>query len=84
MRGDIYPEEFEKLWKAETPSRLSGRKEAGYRVYCRTKTIIQEQQQAIDSLVECTREYDRLYDNHTLAKITLNNPIVKKHIKNKL
>lgn len=37
-----YHEEFESLWKKGVPSRSSGRKEAGYRVYIRTKKIYED------------------------------------------
>lgn len=45
-----YPEEFEKIWKQRVPSRLSGRKEAGFVVYSRmTKEITQLKEQLAEA-----------------------------------
>lgn len=49
MKSD-YPDEFEKIWEDKTPSRLSGRKEAGFNIYCRMSKQLKEKDDRIKEL----------------------------------
>ena len=58
-----YPKEFEKIWKNKTPSRLSGRKEAGFAVYNRMKRQLEKAEKILRSLCGC------VVNNHTGDKV---------------